>query len=205
MKTKLIAHRINTIAELGHTPFNLGVEIDIRSRGSKLILHHDPFCDGQDFEKWLDVYRHQIIILNVKEEGLETAILKLLKDRGITNFFFLDVSFPFIVAFSGRGINQFAVRFSEYESIETVLNMRGLVKYVWVDCFTKMPLESGIYKKFKEAGFQICLVSPELLGRAVSQIELYADILHRGNMIMDMICTKKPCIWTSLLQQNVSE
>ena len=41
-----ILHRVNTIALLEKTPSNLGVEVDIRSNGENLILHHDPFKQG---------------------------------------------------------------------------------------------------------------------------------------------------------------
>ena len=64
----IIAHRRNTIKELSQTPSKMGVEVDIRSLGNKLIIHHDPFVPGEDFEQWLDSYKHGTLILNVKEE-----------------------------------------------------------------------------------------------------------------------------------------
>ena len=62
---KLIAHRRNSIADLVATPRDLGVEVDIRSRGARLVIHHDPFADGEDFEAWIAQYRHGTLILNV--------------------------------------------------------------------------------------------------------------------------------------------
>ena len=46
-----ILHRINTIDLLEKTPSNFGVEIDIRSNGKSLILHHEPFEQGELFEE----------------------------------------------------------------------------------------------------------------------------------------------------------
>ena len=46
------------------------VQVDIRSKGSQLIIHHDPFSDGEDFEEWINHYKHDTLILNVKEEVL---------------------------------------------------------------------------------------------------------------------------------------
>jgi hypothetical protein len=199
IKPKLIAHRINTVAQLEQTSPYLGIEIDLRSKGSKIILHHEPFCGGEDFELWLDYYHHGTIILNVKEEGLEKTVIKLLSGRGIKNYFFLDVSFPFLVKLSNEGMNQIAVRFSEFESLETVLNMQGRVKYVWVDCFTKLPLNRQIYCMLKTAGFEVCLVSPELLRPEEAEIEIYAGILRKEHIDVDMICTKRPELWERLI------
>lgn len=39
---QFIAHRINTIDELKIVPENLGVEVDLRDYGDRLILQHDP-------------------------------------------------------------------------------------------------------------------------------------------------------------------
>ena len=91
-----ILHRINTKELLKNTPIEFGIEVDIRSNNNKLIMHHDPFKDGELFEQWLNYYNHGTIILNVKEEGLEDPILKLMKKYSINNFFFLDQSFPFL-------------------------------------------------------------------------------------------------------------
>ena len=63
---QIISHRVNTIHELKSTPLNYGVEIDLRDSGDKLILQHDPFSKGEDFEEFLKYYQHRTIILNIK-------------------------------------------------------------------------------------------------------------------------------------------
>ena len=63
----LIRHRRNTRAELEATPRELGIEVDIRSQGDDLVIHHDPFVVGERFEDWLQAYAHATLILNVKE------------------------------------------------------------------------------------------------------------------------------------------
>ncbi len=45
-----IYHRRNTIKELQTTPNEYGVEVDIRSSHGQLIIHHDPFANGENFE-----------------------------------------------------------------------------------------------------------------------------------------------------------
>ena len=113
---KIILHRINTISKLKKTPSCFGVEIDVRSKGRELILHHDPYKKGESFNEWLKFYTHKFIIINIKEEGLEKKALELLKKYNIKNFFFLDQSFPFLIKYSSYISKKTAVRYSEYES-----------------------------------------------------------------------------------------
>lgn len=194
----LIKHRVNTIVELKNLPTQYGVEIDIRSNNGNLILHHEPFECGESFEKWLAEFSHAFIILNVKEEGLEKSVFDLLEKYVIKNYFFLDQSFPFLIKSVHEGFFDSAVRFSEYESIETVFSLTGKIKWVWVDCFTHYPLTSENTKKLYEAGFHICLVSPELQGRSSLEDmnKAIAYIKDKG-IKLDAVCTKKPTIWES--------
>ena len=195
----LIAHRRNTIAELQATPPQYGVEIDLRSQGHKLIVQHDPFADGEDFERWLDHFRHGTLILNVKEEGLEERLIGLMAARGITDYFFLDQSFPFLIRWSKRGERRCAVRVSEFESIETALTLAGQIDWVWVDCFTRFPLDGAGAKRLQGAGFKLCLVSPELQGRAVEvEIPALASMLRDLGVSPDAVCTKRPDLWEGL-------
>ena len=50
---EFIIHRINKIKDLKILPKNFGAEVDIRSNGSKIILNHEPFKKGDEFEKQL--------------------------------------------------------------------------------------------------------------------------------------------------------
>ena len=89
----IIKHRVNTINDLKKTDKNFGVEIDLRSNQSSIYLHHDPFKKGELFNKWAKSFKHKILVLNVKEEGLEYKILKILKKNKIKKFFFHDQTF----------------------------------------------------------------------------------------------------------------
>lgn len=187
---ELIAHRINTLAQLSLLPKCYGAEIDIRDFGSRLILQHDPFVDGEDLEPFLEAYEHDTLILNVKSERIEHRILDLLQKYAIKKYFFLDSSFPMIFLLSSQGVSQCAIRFSEYEGLDTILTMKGRVEWVWVDCFTRLPIDSTSYTALKEAGMRLCLVSPELQGRQ-DDISAYRDYLQHHNIEFDAICTKQ--------------
>jgi hypothetical protein len=192
---QIIAHRKNTITELLSTSTDFGVEIDIRSSGKDLIIHHDPFCEGESLKAWLSCYNHKTLILNVKEEGLEEDVLALIQRFGIQSYFFLDQSFPFIVKSIRNGIRQCAVRLSEYESIESVLSLRGLIEWVWLDCFSGQPPSSELIKTSQEAGFKVCLVSPELQGYEKSVIEIFKYEYWGKNIRPNAVCTKFPNLW----------
>lgn len=192
----LIAHRRNTIEQLRETPRELGVEVDIRSQGSDLIIHHDPFAAGLRFVDWFAAYDHGTLILNVKEEGLEDALLALMRARGKQDFFFLDQSFPFLVRTAKRGERRCAVRVSEFEAVETALTLAGQIEWVWVDCFSRFPLSTADGARLRQAGFKLCLVSPELQGRtAPSEITaMRAQVADLG-IAIDAVCTKTPELW----------
>ena len=192
---KLISHRRNTVSQLLATDSKYGVEVDIRSEGARLIIHHDPFVAGESFDEWINAYQHGTLILNVKEEGLEARLISLMQSKGIDDIF-LDQSFPFLMKWSRAGEHRCAVRISEFESIETALTLAGKVDWVWVDCFTHFPLCEKDVKRLKGAGFKICLVSPELQGRdAEIEIPQMALLLKEQNIMPDAICTKRLALW----------
>ena len=184
-----IAHRVNTAEELANIPEEYGVELDLRDSGNDLILAHDPFQQGEPFDAYLANYRHRTLILNIKSERIEPRILDAIKKHQIRDYFFLDCSFPMIYQLSEQGERQIAVRYSEFEPPESVLQAADRVKWVWVDCFTRLPITKEIYQMFKDKGLKICLVSPELQGRE-QDIEPYAEQLNQQGIIPDAICTK---------------
>ena len=192
----LVRHRRNTLAELSATAPELGVELDLRSRGDDLIVHHDAFADGERFEDWLAGYRHRLLILNVKEEGLEQALAARMAAAGIADWFFLDQSFPFLIRSARQGERRCAVRVSEYESIDTALSLGGRIDWVWVDCFSRFPLDGAQARRLREAGLRLCLVSPELQGRdAASEVPALRELLAREAIVADAVCTKEPDLW----------
>jgi hypothetical protein len=192
----LIAHRINTVESLNKVPHRFGVEIDIRSIGRDLILQHDPYERGEFLAKWLDSYRHKTLILNVKEEGLESELIKLMNSKGIDDYFFLDQSFPFIVKSFKSHEKRCAVRVSEFESIETAITISGKINWIWVDCFSHFPINNNDALKLKDAGFKLCLVSPELHGvKADEVIKQFIGAIKENAINPDAVCTKRLDLW----------
>jgi len=184
-----IAHRVNTIKELLKTPVEYGVEIDLRDYGDRLILQHDPFKKGEDFEEYLKHYNHGTIILNIKSEGIEYKVLELLKKYTVNNYFFLDSSFPMINSLCSKGEKNIALRFSEFEGIDTIELMSKKIDWIWVDCFSKLPITGKNYKFFKDHNYKLCLVSPELQNQDL-KIDSYKRYLEQEGIIFDAICSK---------------
>jgi len=162
---KLI-HRINTVEELKSISPENGVEVDIRTRDDKLILNHDPFKDGDLLDDFLAEFKHSMICLEVKEEGFEKEVIALAEKHGIKNYFLLSVTPPFMLQLANQGVRQMAVRFSEWEALDTVLAIADKIDWVFIDVYTKNPLTPEVYEKIKAAGLKICFVSPDRWDRA---------------------------------------
>ena len=187
---EFIAHRINTVAELKKLPTEYGVELDLRDDlNGRIYIQHNPFEPGEDFEQYLDNYHHGTMILNIKSERIELRILELLLKYGISTYFFLDSSFPMIYLLSKQGEKKIALRVSELEGMDTARNMAGKINWVWLDCFTKIPINKEEFDELKKMGYKICFVSPELEGRD-NDIEGYKKQLQDSGILVDAICTK---------------
>jgi len=201
-----INHRINTIWQLEEVPKENGAEIDVRYHNNDLILHHDPFnhqnIEPEKFESFLKHWNHDgPLIINLKTEGIEEECISMMKFFNIKEWFFLDISMPYMVLYSLTAgsddpkiePNNLAVRFSEYEPLEYALSFSKRAGWVWVDCFNEMPLNNKIFTKLKNSGFKICLVSPELQKHSLDKIFTYKKLIK--NMDIDAICTKRPDLW----------
>ncbi|ABM72611.1 Hypothetical protein P9515_14041 [Prochlorococcus marinus str. MIT 9515] len=192
---EIIAHRINTINQLKDLNNNFGVEVDIRSNEKNLIIGHDPFSNYINLKDWLSFYNHGTLILNVKENGLEEELIKIMKSFRKENFFILDQSFPYIIKTIENGEKRCAIRLSEYESINTVLSLKDKLNWVWIDFFTKFPVNFEIYKILKEHNFKLCFVSPELQGHQHSKCLDLKNYIQFNQMYFDAVCTKKVKFW----------
>ena len=192
---KIIKHRVNQIDELISTPSNFGVEIDVRTSDAELIISHEPFSSGTSFSKWLEHYSHSCLIINVKEDGLETFVLDLLNKYEIENFFFLDQSFPSLFKASKKFPELCCARVSEVESVETVLNLN--VGWVWFDSHSgDWNYLHEAFEKLSSMNVKKCLVSPELQRtNSDSELTLLRNIINDSSINFDAVCTKFPYKW----------
>jgi hypothetical protein len=187
-KVEFIAHRVNTLRELTVIDQSFGVELDLRDNKDNLYISHDPFSVGDDFEEYVRHYNHGTMIINIKSERIEYKILEII-NKCTFNYFFLDSSFPMIKLLAEQGEKKIALRYSEFEGLDTLIAMSGKVDWVWVDCFTKFPMNKINYNKIRELGYKICIVSPELQGQD-ERIEEYGEYMLYNKIIPDAICSK---------------
>ena len=190
----IIKHRVNTIKQLKNTSTLFGVEIDLRSDQKDIYLHHEPFLKGVKFNQWIKHFKHKLIVLNVKEEGLEKKIIKILNKNNVNNYFFHDQTFSTLL--KNMRNTKVSIRYSEYEEIKEKDKIFKYVKWVWLDHFTSFPLNLKFYKYLKKNKIKICIVSPELVSKKFSykSKKLKEYILKKGFKI-DAVCTKLPKIW----------
>ena len=192
----IIKHRVNSIKELLNTSKDFGVEIDLRSNNKNIYLHHDPFKKGELLTKWIKYFKHKLIVLNVKEEGLEKKIIKILKKYRIKNYFFHDQSFSSLL--KNMNATRVSVRFSEYEELKKTNFLFKSIKWLWVDNFTEFPLKNKFYKYLKKNKIKICLVSPELIKKnRIIEVKKLIKFLRINKFKIDAVCTKRPHQWKS--------
>jgi hypothetical protein len=202
--TIFVLHRVNTLEKLNEVSNEKGAEIDLRLHYGKLVLAHDPLEDGCEFVNWLPNYKGSLLVLNVKEMGLENIILQELKKANrVIDYFFLDQAVPYLHDSVRQGI-ECSARVSEYESLESACLIQ--TSWLWVDSFTgnwdhlnkidSLPSQIRSTKK-------VCLVSPELQKRSLEgsdEINLIVKKLKELNLKPNAVCTKFPEIWGRYLQ-----
>jgi hypothetical protein len=183
---EIVVHRVNTREALDVVPRELGVEIDLRADGSRIVLNHEPFAGGEDFDRWLDGFAHGLLVLNIKEAGIESEVLRRVRARGISRCFLLDVEFPYLYRASRAGERAIAVRYSEDEPLELAEAYRRRVDWVWIDTNTRLPLDARSITCLE--GLKTCLVCPERWGRP-GDIAIYQAQMAALRFVPDAVMT----------------
>ena len=190
----IIKHRVNTSKELKKTNINFGVEIDLRSKNKDIYLHHDPFKKGELFSKWIKSYKHKLIVLNVKEEGLEPKILKILKKNNLRKYFFHDQTFSSLIKNMHK--TKVSIRYSEFEELKKIDKLFNSIKWLWIDNFTEIKIDKKFYNYLKRKKVKICMVSPELVKRTRSkEIKKIVSYLKKNKLMIDAVCTNNSNLW----------
>ena len=190
----VLAHRAQEIK--GYLPPQLGVELDIRDCGMEQPqLSHDPNPRGaiHSFRDWLRIdlslYGNRpLYALNIKADGIEEKVVKVVRDYGIENTTFVfDMSFPSLMKFRRLGM-PFATRISEHE------HDTGWGDYLWLDRWdwhdANEPLSNPAKQTRSGKWPLVAAVSPELhspvipLGYCMYYWNLFSRI-HCGAICTD--------------------
>ena len=186
---EFIAHRVNTLQKLTSLDKRWGAETDLRDTTAGIVLHHDPFPENAEkLEEFLACYRStSTLILNVKSEGVEFRAMEILGRYAIPSWFFLDSSFAMIYKMSCMGFTNHALRYSRFESLETLALMRGRARWVWVD-FLGSPVDDPYaLSRIREMDYRICIASPGITGSA-HEINSYIAWLKSISFSPDAVC-----------------
>ena len=196
-----IIHGVNSKEKLENLSRDVGIEVDIRYRNKKLVIGHDLENTNEIFEEFLNSYDNTLFVANIKDTGIEELVIKKLKENNINNFFLLDVEFPFIMKNYKKFGSYLSTRFSELEDFNTSLNLKNKVSWIWIDTFTKLPLNKNIVKDIK--GFKSCLVSPSRWERT-GDIKKTVFELKKINFLPDFIMVEEEEIpmWENLLNSD---
>ena len=141
-----------------------GTETDVRDHDGRLVISHDmPTGAAMAFEAYLDCLarkatRPLLQAINIKADGLATALARTMKDSAHPWFAF-DMSLPDTLHQLRAG-NPVYLRMSEYETIPAALESR--IQGVWLDAFERTWYGVDTIAALLDRGLAVCVVSPEL-------------------------------------------
>ena len=183
----------NLISGLLNSIYNkFGVEFDIRDFNSKIVISHDiSNIRSQPLENFLKriINKKYFLAINIKADGLQKELKKLLKKYKISNYFVFDMSIPDCIQYINQDINYF-IRQSEYEK-DLIFYKKS--KGVWLDQFKKNWINEKVILHHYNNNKKICIVSPELHLREYKKEWIkYKKIEKKFPNLQLMLCTDFP-------------
>jgi glycerophosphoryl diester phosphodiesterase len=189
------ANEQNTLAAFaGAWEHGFGIETDLRDRAGSVVIAHDPPCGAEPtLAELLAAHRDHgfgtTLALNVKADGLATAVADQLALSGTVGAFVFDMSVPDQRAWLGQSVPTYT-RWSDVERVPVLL---AEAAGVWLDAFA----DDGWWQPERirahlEAGRTVAIVSPELHRRDAAPVwaRIAAAGLHRECRVA--LCTDRP-------------
>lgn len=171
-----------------------GTETDLRDSNSRLVISHD-MANGQSLpaEAFLDIYKrhggHLPLALNIKADGLQGELKRLLESYDVQNYFVFDMAVPDGLQYARLGFKTYT-RQSEYESVPAYYD---LAQGVWLDEFNGHWLSDQVIEHHLNQGKSLCIVSPDLHRRDhLEAWQHYRQLEQRIGQDRIMLCTDFP-------------
>jgi hypothetical protein len=170
-----------------------GTETDLRELNGRLVISHDPPLAGALLmEEFLDIYlgfpSRLPLALNIKEDGLQDALTRIIAERDISNYFCFDMSTPDMLYYYSKGLNTFT-RQSDVEPEPVCYSQSN---GIWMDTMFQEWIErDNIVQPLADSKL-VCIVSPDLHGRPHEEFWdrlLDWDLMQEQNL---MLCTDFP-------------
>jgi len=171
-----------------------GIETDIRDSLGGLVISHDLADSGSiAFKELLALYKQLgkdlPLAINIKADGLRPLLKRLLDEFKLTNYFVFDMSVPDARHYFKGGFRTFT-RESEFEKIPSFYEEAC---GVWLDELNQRWINFETIKKHLSFGKEVCIVSPELHGRAFKEAwGDYKQLLKDHDSDKLMLCTDYP-------------
>jgi hypothetical protein len=171
-----------------------GTETDIRDHNSKLVISHDmPDAKAMPLEVFLEIYKQYTgfppLALNIKADGLQLLLKKLLTQYEIDNYFVFDMAVPDGLLYANQQMHTYT-RQSEYEPQPPYYE---LAQGVWLDEFNGHWLTDAVIEQHLVNGKSICIVSPDLHKRdKTTEWHHYKQLETRIGHDRIMLCTDFP-------------
>jgi len=170
-----------------------GIETDFRDLNGELVISHDlPSQNSMLFYEFVKIYKARyrmgLMALNIKADGLQFLVKKMVKESGMQNYFAFDMSVPDMRGYFSEGIPTFT-RLSEHEQNPSFLDKSA---GVWLDAFEGEWYDPLIIKDLLKKNKHVAIVSPELHGRPHQNLWdfLKQNKLHQNSLVS--ICTDFP-------------
>ena len=175
--------------ELGY-----GTETDIRDYDGKLVISHDiPRGNEMLLEEMLIMYNEingeAPLALNIKSDGLQVPLKKLLEQYNITNYFLFDMAVPDAIASLKAGLVCYT-RQSEYEREPAFYEQ---AKGVWLDEFDEEWITINQLETHINNNKKLCIVSPDLHKRnPIKKWRKYKQLNEIYDLKNVTLCTDLP-------------
>ena len=185
----------NTLAAF-QTSFKkgFGCEIDIRPQNGQLVISHDvpnqPCLTLEEvFQTYQQLQCSLPIAINIKADGLQLLLKKLIDKYSITNYFAFDMSVADTLGYRKHQL-KFFTRQSEYEAVPPLYED---TEGVWLDCFESDWWKPEDVQPHLQQGKFVALVSPELHQREYHVAwETWRNLEQEFNTGKLMLCTDYP-------------
>jgi glycerophosphoryl diester phosphodiesterase len=166
-----------------------GTETDVRDCQGRLVISHDPPTGEElDLDGVLDLLgAHRLpLAVNIKADGLAASLHGTFARRPEVDWFAFDMSVPDMRAHLKVGNPVFA-RLSEVEREPPWFDQ---LAGIWLDGFEGHWYDDQLILNLTRQGKRVCIVSPELHGRA--NADLWSRLRPLAGMPQLMLCTDQP-------------
>lgn len=183
-----------TIAFERSFSLGFGTETDIRDYIGGLVISHDIANDScvsvnDFFSIYKQYHSHPLTLaLNIKADGLQSCLQRLLQQYDIHDYFVFDMAIPDTLGYIKHNINFFS-RQSEYEQRPAFYDS---CTGIWLDGFHGTWYTGRLIQDHLDKNKKVAIVSPELHKREYLSLweQLRNDDLHHANELI--LCTDIP-------------